>query len=399
MQDMDALKKQVEESSKKQAELSKQNVELSKKQAELSKQNAELSKQNAELKRQVEELQKGNVAIKQVEDLKKQVANLSNGNASLIKENANSKQEIARLSKENANSKAEIARLSKENSSKIEELKRQLVETQKVNASKIATLENKSIKFGDILENTATGFHNSIFRGKDITKYYNDGSLFTRISSGKFDDLFVGDYILKNGITWRIAGFDIFLNKGDKNPITKHHACIVPDTKLATGRMNRTITTAGGYVGSEMYKTTLNKILSDYITPVFGNHVITYRTVLTTGISSTQSNRRGVNGGGSNDWCWFDRKLDLMNENQLLGSIVWSSTGLETGADNTQFPLFKLAPDFIYNEKRSYNDKHFYWLRSITDTSSFVTMSTGGIHYGTSSPTEYGGIRPYFYID
>ena len=187
------------------------------------------------------------------------------------------------------------------------------------------------------------GFHNSIFRGADVTKYLTDGNLYTRISNGTFEDLYVGDYIIKNNITWRIAGFDVYYNKGD-TAFTKHHAIIVPDTNLTTGRMNSTNTTVGGVAESEMYKTTLNDVLSNYITPVFGTHVLEYRQLLTTGINATGYNRFGNNGGCSNAWAWSSRKLDLMNEVQVYGSIVWSSSGYDIGSDNVQLPLFRLAP-------------------------------------------------------
>ena len=107
------------------------------------------------------------------------------------------------------------------------------------------------------------GFHNSIFRGKDVTSYFDDGSLFTRISSGNFNDLYVGDYVIKNNIAWRIAGFDVYYNKGNPNSgLTTHHAIIVPDKHLLTAFMNDTDTSVGGYAGSKMYTTTLPSVLS-----------------------------------------------------------------------------------------------------------------------------------------
>ena len=59
-------------------------------------------------------------------------------------------------------------------------------------------------------------------RGKDITSYHNDGSLYEMISSGRFDDIYVGDYIKdsKNRI-WFIADIDNYMYTGD-NELTKH---------------------------------------------------------------------------------------------------------------------------------------------------------------------------------
>lgn len=246
-------------------------------------------------------------------------------------------------------------------------------------------------KFEDLTNKSIAGYHNSIFRGKDITSYLTDGTLFTRISSGSFEDLFVGDYIVKNNITWRIAGFDVYLHKGDTE-LTKHHAIIVPDKHLTTAQMNSSNTTVGGYVASAMYTTTLPSVLETYITPVFGSHVIEIRNVLTNGINSSGYNRWGTNSGCSNGWAWYSRKVDLMNENQVFGSISWSSSGFETGSDNCQLPLFRLAPEYITN--RSY----WYWLRTVVDSSRFARVGDDGIslHSGASAT---GGVRPCFYID
>ena len=262
-----------------------------------------------------------------------------------------------------------------------------------VTLDNLSTFKNECDKVYAQYINNA-GHHNSIFRGKDITSYLTDGSLYTRISSGTFEDLFVGDYIISGEHTWRIAGFDVYLHKGDIE-LTKHHAIIVPDKHLTTAQMNfsdtSSNTTVGGYVASSMYTTTLPSILDTYITPVFGNHVIEIRNLLTTSINATGYNRYGTNTGCSNNWAWYSRKVDLMNEVQVFGSIVWSSSGYETGSDNCQLPLFRLAPEYITN--RSY----WYWLRTVVDSSRFANVDYSGFNdcAGTSAT---GGVRPCFYI-
>ena len=56
------------------------------------------------------------------------------------------------------------------------------------------------------------GWHNSFFRGKDITEYLTDGTLWKRVNGTDgyelFEDLYVGDYFVKNSKTYRIAAFD-----------------------------------------------------------------------------------------------------------------------------------------------------------------------------------------------
>ena len=244
-----------------------------------------------------------------------------------------------------------------------------------------------------------SGFHNSIFRGKDVTEYLtSEYSLYDRISDGTFTDLYVGDYIVANGITWRIAGFDMRYGKGyytdDTNQAgVKHHAVIVPDTKLTSAQMNTSNTTSGGYMGSAMYTTTLPTVLSTYITPVFGDHVLTYYEGYSSSVNTSAANRTGgKSNGASNGWTWVgSRKVDLMNEAQVFGTIIWSSSAYDTAVDNVQFPLFRLKPEFINKQKS------WYWLRDVVSSSWFAGVADYGLSNGAGASGS-GGVRPCFYI-
>ena len=240
-------------------------------------------------------------------------------------------------------------------------------------------------------------FHNSIFRGKDVTEYMtSEYSLYDRIADGTFTDLYVGDYVVANEIIWRIAGFDIYYGKGEVSNDTNqagynHHAVIVPDTNLIFDKMNTSNITSGGYVGSYMYNTVLPLVLSTYITPVFGNHVLTYYTRLTQSVNTSPYNRYGTNTGATNNrWALVSRKIDLMNENQVFGSVIWSSSGYEVGTDNVQFPLFRLKSEFIDNQQSS------YWLRTIVKSTQFASVEHS--YSNSKDASNLAGVRPYFYI-
>ncbi len=247
-------------------------------------------------------------------------------------------------------------------------------------------------------------FHNIIFRGKDVTEYLSsEYSLYDRIADGTFTDLYVGDYVVLNEITWRIAGFDIYYGKGDSTDTSinqtynRHHAVIVPDTNLTTAYMHSSNNAKIGYIGSTMYTATLPSVLSTYIKPLFGDHVLKYRNLLVKTANTGNCNRLGACSGTSNAWGWYTRELDLMNENQIFGSIIWSSSGFDTGSDNIQFPLFRLKPEYI-DKSRSW-----YWLRCVANKTQFVNVGnmtsilSGGFSSFANAKT-LGGVRPYFYI-
>lgn len=248
---------------------------------------------------------------------------------------------------------------------------------------------NKKVGGADLCINNA-GFHNSIFRGKDVTAYHTDGTLYTRISSGEFDDLFVGDYIIVNGITWRIAGFDIHLNKGD-DPLTIHHAVIVPDSNLTSEVMASEASPVGGYVKSIVYSTALPTVLTNYITPVFGNHIIEYRALLTNEINPYGYNRTGINNGCSTTNSWYSRKLDLMDECEVYGSIIYSSSGYDCGTAYPQLPLFALAQQYIPSDGE-------YWLKDVSSSESYASVTASGMA-DQSWANGSAGVRPRFLID
>ncbi len=236
------------------------------------------------------------------------------------------------------------------------------------------------------------------YRGKNITEYYNDGSLYEMISSGRFDDIYIGDYINTNGVTWLIADIDNYLYSGAQE-LSKHHATIIPAIPLMNIGMNATNTTEGGYYGSRMVtETLLGLVASDgTIGKAFGSHIIEYQNILSNHVNTTAINQSGAKLlGASDEWNWYTRKVDLMSEVNVYGTTVWSSSGFDIGIDNRQYAIFQLKPKFI----NSYDNTRFrYWLKAVSDATKFASVSTYGdsSQYGNGSSGSLG-VRPRFLI-
>ena len=229
------------------------------------------------------------------------------------------------------------------------------------------------------------GFHNSFYRGKYLGTSVT-AAQYTAISNGTFADMFIGDYWTINGVNWRIAAFDYWLNCGDTNTTT-HHVVIVPDTALVSSKMNNSHITTGGYVGSDFY-TGSNSISgkSDAITAVnnaFGAaHILSHRELFTNAVTD----------GKASGWAWYDSTVDLMNEVMVYGTNAWSSApGYETGIDKSQLPLFALEPSRICN-------RGYWWLRSVSSATYFAVVGDGGDAYGSGGAGNSLGIRPAFAI-
>lgn len=223
--------------------------------------------------------------------------------------------------------------------------------------------------------------HNCIYRGKNLGTSVTEEQ-YAAISSGKFTDLYIGDYWVIKGVTYRIAAFDYYYNCGDTN-FTKHHVVIVPDTSLYKAQMNTSNVTTGGYTGSAMYKSNLAQAKST-IKAAFGSaHVLTKRELLT----------NAVNGNTPSGWAWFDSDVELMNEVQVYGSVAWGAhdgNGYNVASGDGQFPLFMFDRTKLHNRED-------YWLRDVSSATFFSYVSYAG--RATSRSASYSlGVRPAFCI-
>ena len=223
--------------------------------------------------------------------------------------------------------------------------------------------------------------HNCIYRGKNLGTSVT-AEQYAAISSGKFTDLYIGDYWVIKGVTYRIAAFDYYYNCGDTN-FTKHHAVIVPDTSLYKAQMNTSNVTTGGYTGSAMYKSNLAQAKTT-IKAAFGSaHVLTKRELLT----------NAVNGNTPSGWAWFDSDVELMNEVQVYGSVAWGAhdgNGYNVASGDGQFPLFMFDRTKLHNRED-------YWLRDVSSATTFSYVSGRGLA-NDSNASNSNGVRPAFCI-
>lgn len=224
--------------------------------------------------------------------------------------------------------------------------------------------------------------HNCIYRGKNLGTSVT-AEQYAAISSGKFTDLYIGDYWVIKGVTYRIAAFDYYYNCGDTN-FTKHHVVIVPDTSLYKAQMNTSNVTTGGYTGSAMYKSNLAQAKTT-IKAAFGSaHVLTKRELLT----------NAVNGNTPSGWAWFDSDVELMNEVQAYGSVAWGAhdgNGYNVASGDGQFPLFMFDRTKLHNRED-------YWLRDVASDTHFSDVGTNYGYADIYGASDSLGVRPAFCI-
>lgn len=225
--------------------------------------------------------------------------------------------------------------------------------------------------------------HRNVYRGKNLGTSVSSAQK-AAIQSGSFDDLFIGDYWVINGVTWVIADMDYFYNCGD-DAFTKHHLVIVPNGKLYDAKMNDSNVTTGGYVGSKMYTEGLDSAKAT-IAAAFGDMVLSHREYLTNAVTDGHPSAGG----------WFDSTVDLMNEVMVYGThmLAPANNGVTIPTRYTvakqQLALFALNPKAI-------NNRQYIWLRDVVSATNFAGVGSYG--YADDGRASYsGGVRPEFCI-
>lgn len=242
--------------------------------------------------------------------------------------------------------------------------------------------EPVNTKVAPLLFNNA-GAHNAIYRGKNLGTSVT-AAQYAAISAGTFEDLYIGDYWVINGVNWRIAAFDYYLNCGDTS-CTKHHVVIVPDTCLYNHVMNDTNITTGGYVGSKMYTEGLEQAKTT-IKAAFSGHVLSHRVYLTNAVTD----------GHPSAGAWCDSEVDLMNEQMVHGGAIFmpiangSTVYTNYRVEKSQLPLFAHEPSRICNRST-------WWLRDVVTASIFAVVDSAGLASSAGASFSFG-VRPAFCI-
>lgn len=237
------------------------------------------------------------------------------------------------------------------------------------------------------------GAHNAIYRGKDITELFYDGTLTKQIAAGTFDDIFVGDYIIgqSSGRKYLVADINYRLHCGDTE-CTTPHILMIPERTMGNAQMNASNDTTGAYVGSAMY--TAN--LATYKTVIqndFGTgHILSHRNLFANAVTNGYESAGG----------WFDSDIELMNECMVYGSNIFHNCMNGTAVpynytiDKSQLSLFKHRPDLI-PARDTNGSRTWYWLRDVV-SAAYLAGVTGNGDANYSHASYSGGVRPAFLI-
>ena len=256
--------------------------------------------------------------------------------------------------------------------------------------------ETKKVVIDDLLKVIVpknAGTHNGIYRGKDITDLFYDGTLSQQIAAGTFDDVFIGDYIIGkvSKRKYLVADINYRLNMGDTECKTPH-ILMIPERIMGTAKMNDTNITTGAYVGSKMYIEYLMPFKEVIYNDFESEHIVSHRNLF------ANATTNGYESAGG----WFHSDIELMNEIMVYGSNIFHN--IQNGAnlaynytmDKQQLSLFRLKPDLTV-ARNDAGERYWYWLRDVVSASLFASVGgNGGASYGSASNSS--GVRPAFLI-
>ena len=240
------------------------------------------------------------------------------------------------------------------------------------------------------------GAHNSIYRGKYLGNHVTDEQ-WAEIEAGTFRDMYIGDYWIIDGVTWRIAAFDYWFGFGD-SACNKHHIVIVSDGNLlnadgsTTHWMNATNITTGAIVGSDWYTgangNTGKAQCRSKIQNAFGSsHILVHREYLANAVTN------GYESAGA----WYDSDVEMMTEEMVYGGKIFGNvingTNVPTSytIGNSQLPLFRLDHTKICNRAN-------WWLRDVVSSTGFASVRYDGYADYNYASVAWVGVRPAFGI-
>lgn len=251
-------------------------------------------------------------------------------------------------------------------------------------------------EFVPIAKGTAAQ-HNSIYRGEELP--YTWAELKTKIQSGDFSNLYIGDYktitlTTNETVVMEIAGINNYADWGRSTQIGRHidfisRNCLATKYQFNTTNINNGTSTneypwlASALVSSLNDGTTGVKstLPSDVQDVIIGKHAYTEKRYSSGGTVSSDTGA-----------AWTSLlKLWVPSEVEVFGHATWSEIGHGT-AGFQQYPIFRLNPNKIIKCAGNGGVRTPWWTLSarrenstqvcIADTTGYSTRTDATITYG-----------------
>ena len=188
----------------------------------------------------------------------------------------------------------------------------------------------------------------------------------------------VGDETTINGYTYVIAGLNPMYGNTPYRVNVPHVGLIViPHTKQAWNVAGNTYTGAdgrgAGYKNCDLHYYLKNTTLPHVQNDLGSENLIAHHKLLSTAVNTTGYNRYGTNIGCASSWGWETTcYISALSEIQVYGSVIWSSSGYDTGEACRQLDVFR-----VYNMNEIFNGE-YPWLRDIASAACAAHVNYSG---------------------
>lgn len=212
----------------------------------------------------------------------------------------------------------------------------------------------------------------------------------------------VGDYIKvthdSKTYNYVIAGLNTMRGSVGSYRVTQSHVGIIVDTNdthawnasgntyqstntYSTGGTWTTGASAAGYANCDLHYYLTTTVLSNVESDLGSANLLSHYKLYGNSINTTGYNRFGSNGGCTNSWAWYaNQKICALSEIQVYGSIVWSSSGYDTGEACRQLDVFR-----VYNMNEIFEGR-YPWLRDVASASHACFVANyGHAYYDTAN--------------
>lgn len=198
----------------------------------------------------------------------------------------------------------------------------------------------------------------------------------------------VGDQKTINGRTYVIAGLNPM--KGTSTPyrLTTNHVglIVIPHTTQEWNESGNTYTGTGGrgagYANSDLHYYLVNTLLPLVQGDLGSGNLLAHSKLLGNAVNTSGYNRMGNASGCTSNWGWSENcYISALSEVQVYGSVVWSSSGFDTGEACRQLDVFR-----HFNHTEIFGSE-YPWLRDVVSASDAAYAYNAG--YASNSPVSY----------
>ena len=203
----------------------------------------------------------------------------------------------------------------------------------------------------------------------------------------------VGDYytVTHNNKTYNYVIAGLTTMKGTHSyRLTTDHVGIIVDTddthawntsnststSQNTHSTDGTLTTgtaAAGYAICDLQYYLETTVLPNVKTDLGSGNIKSHYKLYSNAVNTSGYNRFGSANGCSSGWAWYaNQEICALSEVQVYGSIVWSSSGYDTGEACRQLDVFR-----VYNMNEIFEGR-YPWLRDVASSSHACYVDSYG---------------------